>query len=349
MTSDVLGEAYRVETIELPPDDEGSVVATLVTLPAPRPSGRAVLHVHGFADYFFHTEYAEWWAGRGYTFYALDLRKYGRSLRPHQTPNYVADLREHFPELDLAWWRITERDRHSEVLVSAHSTGGLTLPLWVNQRRHPQLTGMVLNSPWFDMHGGGWLRSPAGRVMLEQLGARRPRRVIPRTVNGLYARSLHREHEGEWDFDLTLKPMESYLVHAGWLRAVRRGHAELHAGLDVPCPTLVLSSGRGSQPLEMGEDVHSSDIVLDVEQIRRWASSLGRHVTSIAIDGAVHDVVLSRPAVRARVYDVLDRWVAAWVERPALDGSVQEEDQQRGHADEDDEAAQHAGGQSAAH
>ena len=64
-----------------------------------------MLHVHGFADYFFHTEYAEWWADRGYDFYALDLRKYGRSLRAHQTPNYVADLSEYFAELDLAWWR----------------------------------------------------------------------------------------------------------------------------------------------------------------------------------------------------------------------------------------------------
>ena len=335
MSTDVLGDPYRVETIELPPDDEGSVVATLVTRPADAPTDRAVLHVHGFADYFFHTEYAEWWAARGYTFYALDLRKYGRSLRPHQTPNFVTDLREHFPELDLAWWRITERDGHSEVVVSAHSTGGLTLPLWVNQRRHPQVSGMVLNSPWFDMQGAAWLRSLAGRAAIQQLGARRPRRVIPRSVNGLYARSLHRDHEGEWDFDLSWKPLESYLVHAGWLRAVRRGHAELHAGLDVACPTLVLSSERTSQPVEMGDDVHSSDIVLDVEQIRRWASSLGRHVTSVAVDGAVHDVVLSRPAVRAVVYDVLDRWVSTWVERPSLE----QEDRERGEADRHDEAS----------
>ena len=158
---DVLGPDFRVETMSLPPDDEGPVVATLVTLPARRPTGRAVLHVHGFADYFFHAEYARWWADRGYTFYALDLRKYGRSIREHQTPNYVADLREYFAELDLAWWRITHRDGHTEVIASGHSTGGLTLPLWANERRHVAMTGMVLNSPWFDMQGSAWLRSPA--------------------------------------------------------------------------------------------------------------------------------------------------------------------------------------------
>ena len=64
----------------------------------------------------------------------------------------------------------------------------------------------------------------------------------------------------------------------------------------------------------MGEAVHRNDVVLDVEQIRRWASSLGRHVTSIAVEGARHDVVLSLPEVRARVYDELDTWLQAWVE-----------------------------------
>ena len=89
---DVLGAPYTAETIRFPPDDEGPVVATLVRRPADEPTGRAVLHVHGFADYFFQTEYAEWWTARGYDFYALDLRKYGRSILPHQTPNYVSDL-----------------------------------------------------------------------------------------------------------------------------------------------------------------------------------------------------------------------------------------------------------------
>ncbi len=310
---DVLGPDYRVETISLPPDSEGPVVATLVTLEPARPNGRAVLHVHGFADYFFHTEYARWWADRGYTFYALDLRKYGRSLRDHQTPNYVGDLSEYYAEIDLAWWRITRRDGHREVIVSGHSTGGLTVPLWAHERRPDGLLAMVLNSPWFDMQGSAWLRSPAARVAIERFGTRRPMQAIPRRISGVYGRSLHREHGGEWDYDLVWKPLESRPVYVGWLRAVRRGHAQVHAGLDVECPTLVLSSAR-SYFGEQSDDIAAThDSVLDVEQIRRWASSVGRHVTSIAIDGAMHDVVLSRPEVRAEAYARIDTWLAAWV------------------------------------
>ncbi|WP_435743703.1 alpha/beta hydrolase [Nocardioides sp. SYSU DS0663] len=309
---DVLGEPYLAEEILLPDDAEGPVVATLVRRRCSATARGAVLHVHGFADYFFHTAYAEWWCDRGYDFYALDLRKYGRSLRPHQTPNYVADLAEYFPDLDAAWERITGRDGHERVVVSAHSTGGLTTPLWADERRPAELVGMVLNSPWFDLQGNLLART-VGSLVVQEVGRRAPMRAIPRKVSGLYARSLHRDHEGEWDFDLAWKPVESFAVHAGWLRAVRRGHAALHAGLSVPCPVLVLSSGATARPTTMCEDVHCHDIVLEVAHIRRWAGAVGPHVTYVAVPGARHDVVLSRPAPRAAAYDAIGRWHDAWV------------------------------------
>ena len=318
VTTDLLGEPWQAETITLPPDGEGAVVATLVSRRAERPNGRAVLHVHGFGDYFFHTEYAQWWLDRGYDFYAIDLRKHGRSIRPHQTPTYVADLSEYYAEIDLAWWRITERDGHEAVVVSAHSTGGLTAPLWADERQPAALAGLVLNSPWFDLQGAAWMRSAPAGIALERLGRTHPMREIPREINGLYIRSLHREHSGEWDFDLGWKPLESYPARLGWLRAVRHGQAQLHAGLTVLAPVLVLTSAATTRPTEMNDDMHTHDVVLDVPQIRQWATSVGPHVTYIAVDGAMHDVMLSRPMVRARVYDELDRWLTAYAERDAI-------------------------------
>jgi alpha-beta hydrolase superfamily lysophospholipase len=314
--TDVLGEPWTAETIHFPPDDEGPVVATLVRrLAGDTPGRRAVLHVHGFADYFFQTEYAAWWLDRGYDFYALDLRKYGRSLRPHQTPNYVGDLKEHFDEIEEAWSRIVGRDGHTDVILSAHSTGGLIVGLWANAFQPEQLTGMVLNSPWTDLAGSTALRL-ASTPVLNRVGVRQPMREIKRHVTGFYARSLHRDHEGEWDFDLMLKPVESFTVYAGWLRAIRNGHAELHRGLDVRVPILVLSSGRSSSPAEMSDDVHGTDIVLDVAQIRQWATAFGPHVTYVAVEGARHDVVLSLPGPRERVFREIDTWRTAYVDRP---------------------------------
>src|SRR3954454_9227926 len=283
--TDVVGEPYLAETFALPPDDEGEVVATLVKRAAPAQTTKAVLHLHGFADYFFQTGYADWWAERGYDFYALDLRKHGRSLRPHQTPNYVTDLRDYYAEIDAAWERVTDRDGHREVVVSAHSTGGLVVGLWADDRRPTELVGAVMNSPWLDLQGSTLVRVVATPV-IRQVGHWRPMREIKRHVPGFYTRSLHRDYDGEWDFDLLWKPVESFTVYAGWLRAIREGPARVHRGLELPFPVLVLSSGRSRVREQMGEDVHGTDIVLDVDQIRRWATAYGPHVTYIAVEGA---------------------------------------------------------------
>jgi len=311
VNTDVLGAPYTAETIPLPDDHEGEVVATLVHRAAGLPTPRAVIHVHGFADYFFQTEYAEWWNARGYDFYAVDLPKYGRSMLPHQTPNYTTDLDAYFPVLDEVWRRVCAE--HEQIVVTGHSTGGLTTPLWADARRPEGLIGMFLNSPWLDLQGPAVMRTVVSPVV-KRLGRLQPMRAIPRSVSGLYTRSLHREHEGEWDFNLLWKPVESFTVYAGWLRAVRIAQARLHAGLAVPCPVLVLSSGASGHPRQMDATVHGTDIVLDVPQIRKWATAVGPHVTYVAVEGALHDVVLSRPDARARAYTELDRWLSAYVE-----------------------------------
>lgn len=308
---DVLGEPYLAETLELPADDEGEVVATLVSRRAEAPSGRAVLHVHGFADYFFQTVAADYWVDRGYDFYALDLRKHGRSLRTHQTPNFVTDLGDYYPELDEAFRRVTERDGHTEVVVSAHSTGGLIAPLWAHDRGH-RLAGMVLNAPWLDLQGSLLLRT-AGTKAIDQIGLRRPYLSIPREVSGLYTRSLHRDHNGEWDFDLAWKPLQSWPVYAGWLRAVRRGHARVHRGLDVQAPVLVITSAASGHAKEYDETVAGHDMVLDVEQIRKWAHKLAGSVTLARVPGALHDVTLSREPVRTQVFEEITRWSDAYL------------------------------------
>ena len=309
---DILGEPYVAETIELADDDEGAVVATLVSRRAERSTARAVLHLHGFADYFFQTRAADFWVGRGYDFYALDLRKHGRSIRAHQTPNFVTDLAAYFEEIDEAMRLVRHRDGHDHVVITAHSTGGLAAPLWAHERR-PPLAGMVLNSPWLDLHAS-LLKRTVGTALLDVVGARRPYLALPRTVTGLYAQSLHREHRGEWDFNLAWKPLESWPAYAGWLRAIRRGHARVHRGIEVGAPVLVLTSGGSASPTVWDESVTGHDIVLDVGQIRQWAHRLGSRVSLVSVPGALHDLTLSAEPVRARVFDEIGRWLDAYVD-----------------------------------
>ena len=312
--TDLLGAPYTRETMQLRPDFEGEVVATLVHRPAEVTSGqatgvrKAVLHVHGFCDYFFQTVAADFWVRNGYDFYALDLRKYGRSLRPHQTPNYVADLSTYYEELDLAFERVS-RD-HDHVVFSAHSTGGLTLPLWLHDRAL-SAAGVFLNAPWIDMHGDAFTRLLA-MPAIHRIGRVQPMREVPRNVSGGYTRSLHRDFGGEWDYDLAWKPEHSWPVYAGWIRAVRLGQARIERGLAVDAPVLLISSARSGSPTDEA-DLGSSDVVLDVERMRHRAAGLSRHVTIVQVPGALHDVTLSPEPVRSRVFQELQRFVSAYV------------------------------------
>lgn len=314
---DVLGPDY--EQRELPlgadPDGEDEVVATLVRHVRPGSRG-AYLHVHGYTDYFFQTGLAEHLVGQGYSFYALDLRKCGRSIREGHTPHFVSDLALYDAELNEALRIIRSEHGHEHVIVGAHSTGGLIVPLWLDRLRQSSpsgtaesgVHGLILNSPWFDLQGPSFYRG-IGTVAINAIGAVLPMRVIPIDNADAYGTSLHQSKGGEWDYDLTWKPLIGFPARFGWLRAVRRGQAALHRGLDVGCPSLVLRSARSHFAKAHEPETDTADGVLDVKHIARWAGCLGNHTVVVPIDGARHDVFLSQQNARMAAYDELDAWL----------------------------------------
>lgn len=316
MEIDVLGEPYESHTIDLGRDDEGPVVATLIRRRAERPSRRAVLYVHGYNDYFFQTHLADFFAERGWDFYALDLRKYGRSLLPHQTPNFTRSLTDYYPELDEAARIIRSQDGHDQLLVAGHSTGGLLTSLWAHSRQGQGLVdGLFLNSPFFDFNVPWLVKGPLMTTVLG-LSRKTPYRKVPTAELGLYGQSLHSDHRGEWTYDLTWKPVVGFPITAGWLRAIRHGQKRLRAGLGIDVPILVACSTRTFRGKAWHDDVRASDAVLDVDHIVRWAPGLGPKVTITRIDGGVHDLTLSGPDVRAEVFRELGHWVDAFVPPP---------------------------------
>ncbi|MBO4207596.1 alpha/beta hydrolase [Micromonospora echinofusca] len=313
MEPDVLGAPYERHTIDLGTDDEGPVVATLVRRRAERPTGRAVLHVHGFVDYFFQTHVADYFTARGWDFYALDLRKYGRSLLPHQTPNFCRDLSDYFPELDAAAEIIRGGDGNRTLLVTGHSTGGLITSLWAHARRDAGIVdGLFLNSPFFDFNAPWFVRRPLAAAV-SRLGGRSPYRIVPLGLRPVYGQSLHAEHHGEWTYDLAWKPLGGFPVRAGWLAAIRRAQQQLRAGLAIPVPVLLACSTRTFRGTRWHDSAALADAVLDVEHMVRWAPRLGHHVTLARFDGGMHDLTLSGPVVREKVLTELGRWADAFL------------------------------------
>ena len=99
-------------------------------------SGADVLYVHGWSDYFFNPELARFWTDAGARFFALDLRKYGRSLRPGQTPGYITNLADYDADIEAALAAMGHGAMDPigasarPLILLGHSTGGLTLSLW---------------------------------------------------------------------------------------------------------------------------------------------------------------------------------------------------------------------------
>ncbi|MEU1719462.1 alpha/beta hydrolase [Nonomuraea sp. NPDC005692] len=297
---------YEITVLPMQPDFEGEVVATLIS----RKTGsrRAVLYVHGFTDYFFQDHLADHYVQRGIDFYALDLRKYGRSLLPHQTRGLIRSVTDYFPEIDEAV-RLIRRD-HDELTVNAHSTGGLITALWADRVRGRGLVqGLVLNSPFLDLNVPAPLRLAADLLKTPMSYVRRP---LPLGISTAYGQSLHRTEQGEWDYDLELKPLVGFSVHAMWLAAIRRAQRRLHRGLAVDVPVLVLAASTGLRVRDFVPEARSADIVLDPEHMARWATSIGPHVTCVRIQDGVHDLVLSAEPARKQVFAELDRWMNAY-------------------------------------
>lgn len=315
---DVLGSGF--EQAVLPqgkdPDSGTRVEAVLVrAVRASESSTRkpAVLWVHGMSDYFFHTHVADEFAAHGYPFYALDLRRCGRALRKGERPHFTLSMSRYFPELTQAL-DILARE-HGSVVVLAHSTGGLIVPLWADHLRreepeeHAKLAGIILNSPWLDLQFPSW-QVAVLKPVLNTLGAVFPSLPLPHGGEGTYGRSIHKDEHGEWDFNTSWKPIDGHRKYLGWIRAVIKGQEQIHAGnVDTGVPTLTLRSSHSYLGEDYSPAADTADTVLDVDQIQRWAPTLAKDAEVEVVDGARHDVFLSERFAREAAFKSVFAWL----------------------------------------
>ena len=307
--TDILGEPFQQLKLHFKADYDGSVEATLVRRKAEAPQGKAVLYIHGFIDYFFQKEMAERFNREGYHFYALDLRKYGRSLLPHQEPYFVLDLNEYDEEISLAL-EIIHQEGHEAVVLAGHSTGGLTATLYaVHHPHHPIIKALWLNSPFYDFNMPA-IKKKLALPLVSRLGRKMPRFKIPSELNRFYVQSIHRNFNGEWDFDLNLKPVSYPKVNLSFIHAIYQAHKEIQSKPQLHVPALVMHSDRSSNPKKFNRDVTRSDVILDVKSIKKYAKQLQGDVTVMTIKSGLHDLALSIPPVREHVYRALFKWLS---------------------------------------
>jgi alpha-beta hydrolase superfamily lysophospholipase len=307
-TVDVLGGDFRQIEIRLKPDCEGEVFCTLVCAGNIPKYERNVLYVHGFSDYFFQKEMSRQFRQNGYNFYALDLRKCGRSTRPWQTPCNLYDITDYYEDIDAAIAQI-RKETEGKLILLGHSMGGLVLSMYLHDRPANTIEALILNSPFLELDIKRYLKT-VGLPVVAVLGNFFPNLRIKKGLSSNYGYSISKKRYGEWEYDENWKSAAVSEVTASWLRAIYKAQSRLHKGLDINCPVLVMRSDKSVKGKQWSDKFRNADAVLNVEHIRKHIPSLGKNATETVIVNGMHDLFLSAFEVRTEAYRRMFEWLS---------------------------------------
>lgn len=298
---------FDLTTIELAPDEEGEVIATLISSKLNKGDCKSVLYIHGYVDYFFHPHLCEAYHAHAYDFYALDLRKYGRSLLPHQRPNYCASIEEYFEDISAAI-KIIQQKGSSRIYLLGHSTGGLTASCYMNKgNKKEEIAGLILNSPFFGM--------PQPQILTNFLYfiTKLIIKIIPyarveKNPSSVYTKSIHKDYRGEWDFNLDWKPINGFPMYFKWFLAIAEAQRSLKKS-NINIPVLVLHSNKSFKARKHSPEATTADIVLDIAHMKTIGPGLGKDVNLVSITDGKHDLFLSLKPVRDHAFKEMFKWL----------------------------------------
>lgn len=304
---DILGDNFQMRYVDQGKDYCGNVRSTIIRNRPVVPSRRGILYVHGYNDYFFQKEMAERFVDSCINFYAVDLRKYGRSIMPGQKMFQARDLHEYFADIDSALFQM-EADGVSQIVIMGHSTGGLITALYMDEHHQSSIEGLILNSPFLEWNFNAFLRKLAIPAV-GSLAALFPNMEISQGDNTGYAESLLKDYHGEWTYNTDWKLIHSQKVETSWLRAITRAQKQLKKKGCIDVPVLLLHSSGSVGGSHWTPAYQCNDAVLNVNDISRIGRALGDDVTEDTIDGGLHDLALSATAARQQFYEDIFIWL----------------------------------------
>lgn len=265
-------------------------------------SYKAVLYIHGFDDYVFQDEMATEFNDHNYHFYALNLRK---GANYSELDSDV--LSSYFTEILRAIEQI-RNDGNCRLLLAGHSTGGLIATLFAQMYDH-LIDGLWLNSPFFEFNKC-WVVRQVLIPTVAFLGRYMPKMTVPGGLLRQYGINMHKSEEGEWEYNLSLKPHIPTKISMGWIRTIHRAHKHLNKGVILDIPVLMVCSSSMLRVQEKSEkEVRCSEIPLNVEAIVKKGQLIDADMKMLTIDNGIDDLVLSARQVRNRVYRELFGWM----------------------------------------
>ncbi len=146
------GPFDEYEAVALPPGPgpAGRSAGSAVFLRrSPRPSRRAVLHLHDLTSSFAPADLARWYNERGFHFYVtdLDVREPLDAFGRRRTPQ---SLRACFAALDSACRHLRRADGIDAIILSAQDDAAPAAALWCHARRTVRpVDALILSNPDF--------------------------------------------------------------------------------------------------------------------------------------------------------------------------------------------------------
>lgn len=298
-------EGYQARYVDQGMAFDGPCRSTIIRKICMTKSKKAYLYIHGFNDYFFQKEMGERFVDSGYNFYAVDLRRYGRSKEPWQYPYNIRNQEEYFADIDSAIVQI-RRDGNTDITLSGHSTGGLTVAFMAAMRGDDfGADRVVTDSPFLEWNYNSFMRNMAVPVV-GFLGKMFKNSKIKQSHCDGYAYSLLKEYYGEWTYNTDWKMVYSPPVTFSWVGAINSAQGRLmKKAKNIKVPILVMHSSRKIEGCNYTPEFQTGDAVLDPAMLQERGEKLGSVRQVCAIDSGVHDLILSHEKARNAAYDTI--------------------------------------------
>jgi len=171
------------------------------------------------------------------------------------------------------------------------------------------ISKLILNLPFFEFNQSR-IKRKVTQMLAKVVAAFLPYSKIDGALSSVYPKSIHSSYFGEWDFNLEWKPIEGFPTYFKWILAIAKAQKKLLSST-IENPVLVMHSSRSRILSTFSEEAMSSDIVLNVEDMKRVGSQLSNQVTLVEIENAQHDIFLSPKKVRDEAFRQMFGWLGA--------------------------------------
>lgn len=275
-----------------------------------------MLYLPTFSDYFWQVDTAITFCEEGFHFYALEPRRYSRTVDfSTGHPYLIKNLMEYYEEIHQSIDILRNFEGIRNVVLAGNGVGATTAALFAKDNP-TEIDGLLLNSPLVTLSPEipgfskpGWFSefdTEAGFVC------------------EAYHRSLHVQHHGVYEWNLNFKPIFGHVIYSAWLDAVTDAIQRISTNFTLDVPTLVLSATRHVPSLKFVPALLAADAIQPVEEIWRLAGTWGPKVRLTKIKDAVHDVFLSDGNAREEAFDAFCDFFL-WLSDPSVGAPYQEQ------------------------